>query len=155
MSRPAIEIIGCKKTSKNLCECKAISDSGLAIVSDETGRVSIPPNAGITKILASVIDSDELPVDGGIIQGGINQLEFIHVFGVNPVTRQGEIEINFEQPLCVGEEGTKFLLRAFRLDGGDPIAALMTITVVYCPDFCKGNNKRELIQQVYPEKVQP
>jgi hypothetical protein len=124
---------GCGKPD----ECQAISRTTLGVLSTQTGEISIPGNAGIIKIIASIIDHPTLQTDGAIIESGpAEQLSFSYAFTIDPAINQGSFEITFEEPVCVGEEGAQMRMRAFSFNIADPIAYIMTLTVVYCPDHC-------------------
>lgn len=114
----------------NLCPAQTISQTqapGTSISFD------IPPNAGITKIYASIVQRDDAPITGGeIMILSPSALEFDHWFGKDPMASVGSFETTLVQPMCIGEEGATLFFSAI----GQIEAAVLNVTVVYCPDFC-------------------
>ena len=120
----------CSDCNRCLCpaQSKAVTKAPEDFISFE-----LPPNAGITKIYASLVQNPAAPIDGvEILIIGPLELEFAHWFSKDPLARVGSFETTLVQPLCIGEEGATLLYTT--LNQVD--ATILSITVVYCPDYC-------------------
>lgn len=114
-----------------LCPAQSISQS---LGSGDLIEFNIPPNAGITKIYASFLQPETDIIFGGHIMILSSVLEYDHFFSKSPLEQIGSFDTTFVQPLCIGEEGaTLFFTPVPRVD------ASLSITVVYCPDFCTAD----------------
>ena len=120
----------CSDCNRCLCpaQSKAVTKAPEDFISFE-----LPPNAGITKIYVSLVQNPAAPIDGvEILIIGPLELEFAHWFSKDPLARVGSFETTLVQPLCIGEEGATLLYTT--LNQVD--ATILSITVVYCPDYC-------------------
>jgi hypothetical protein len=119
--------IGC---SRCLCPAQTRSQT---LTASSLITFEIPPNAGITKIYASFVQSEDSPIEGGeIMILSPSALEFNHWFGKDPLAAVGSFETTLVQPLCIGEEGATLFFSTI----GQIEANVLNVTVVYCPDYC-------------------
>lgn len=119
-------------SDKILCAAKSVTDSNSDVT---TLSVDIPPNAGITKIYASITQNAGTPIDGGSIVILEGPAIFAFAFDKDPQATRGKYETTLVQPLCTGPEGAVILLSSSNSNVLVPAAGLV-LTVVYCPDYC-------------------
>lgn len=119
--------------SRCLCPAQTIAET------DAPGdfiSFDIPPNAGITKIYASLVQNPDNPIEGVEIfilsPTSPTGIAYAHWFSKDPLARVGSFETTLVQPLCIGEEGATLLYSTL----GQVDATILHITVVYCPDYC-------------------
>ncbi|MHC1684025.1 MAG: hypothetical protein AB6733_13895 [Clostridiaceae bacterium] len=114
---------------KILC---AAQSAATFVTNQNLVTLTIPANAGITKIYASITQTQAGPIDTGQvgITLGSNRI-FLQQFSKDPETSTGQYETTLVQPLCVGPGEALVYLSTVQT------AFMLTLTVVYCPDYCK------------------
>lgn len=129
-------ISSCQNKCKKPCECKAEVQSVFSIFDGEPSSfITVPANAGILQIVASVVDSVANPAYAAVITGDAG-IDYQHAFKVSSVNREGNYEITFAKPVCVGEEDATFRIIAVNSDNTVATPVYLSLTIVYCPDFC-------------------
>lgn len=121
-----------------LCIARSVCNSGQASTS-----VQIPPNACITKILASIQQTAAASRFAAItITPNVDLAQNIFCHRFLEDSQQGaEFDTTFVQPLCVGPAGATALVTAANS------SANVTLTVIYCPNCCEEPGLQEESQQ--------
>jgi hypothetical protein len=136
---------GCKDTTivcegGGLCVAQSIHDSVQAL---SGVRIEIPPFSAITKIVFTIVQQDNIPVNAGLIEVFDPLTNFMFFETYLPYDPQEQFvthQLDFVHPFCVGENGGSVFLAPLGSGLEQIVARELILNVQFCPGECAGDN---------------